>query len=131
MILKENKTNFTIEINKTNKSEGLAKGDKWCHVTCHINNSKFNITLDDNILSTQEIEQLINELNDFINNKNHKKKRISFIKNFIIIYLSTINHSQKIAKIKFVHLGAKKENYIIQLEENEIKELINILNKKD
>ena len=131
MILKDRDTNFSITLTQTNKIEGLEKGDTWCHVLCKVSNQDFDITIDDNILSNQEVLDLSCQLSEFINTNLYKKKRIAFIKNFLVIYLSVGSRLKKIAKIKFVHAGSKKESYVIQLEENEIKELIDILNKKD
>ena len=131
MILKDKSTKIKIKINNTTNNIGLDKNDTWQDIRILIQNKELNINTKKELITKKELEYTIKKINTFIQNSNSKKERISFIKNYFVIYLETIK-KQKQIKIKIINLNNTKKNYLILLNKDEIKELINNIEiKKD
>ena len=131
MILKDKSTKIKIKINNTTNNIGLDKNDTWQDIRILIQNKELNLNTKKELITKKELEYTIKKINTFIQNSNSKKERISFIKNYFVIYLETIK-KQKQIKIKIINLNNTKKNYLILLNKEEIKELINNIEiKKD
>ena len=131
MILKDKSTKIKIKINNTTNNIGLDKNDTWQDIRILIQNKELNLNTKKELITKKELEYTIKKINTFIQNSNSKKERISFIKNYFVIYLETIK-KQKQIKIKIINLNNTKKNYLILLNKDEIKELINNIEiKKD
>ena len=131
MILKDKSTKIKIKINNTTNNIGLDKNDTWQDIRILIQNKELNLNTKKELITKKELEYTIKKINTFIENSKPKKERISFIKNYFVIYLETIK-KQKQIKIKIINLNNTKKNYLILLNKDEIKELINNIEiKKD
>ena len=131
MILKDKSTKIKIKINNTTNNIGLDKNDTWQDIRILIQNKELNLNTKKELITKKELEYTIKKINTFIENSKPKKERISFIKNYFVIYLETIK-KQKQIKIKIINLNNTKKNYLILLNKDEIKELINNIKiKKD
>lgn len=126
MILKDKDTKIHIDIESTDLHSGLGDDDRWCHTVFHVYNNEIEFNIDNCILTYQEVVSFKMQLLQFMDGK-FKSKRIAFIKNFLIAYLS-IRGGKKNLKLRFVHVGTRKKNYSLQLEEDEINMFIGKLN---
>lgn len=125
MKLKFKDTQLDITLKPTTNNIGLKKEDYWYLISLKINNNEYNYEITKEILSNNEIENTINILEQYINNKTNIKE-ISYITNYIKIDL--LDNFIEITFIEELSKSSKK--YKVILDEEEVLELINILKNK-
>lgn len=130
MILKDQSTKFTIELKETHEKEGLNENDVWYQTRIIIKNEEINYKAEGKYLSKNEVKELKKELIEFIKAKKTIKKRIAFIKNFLIFYLDFNSKRPKTLYLKLVHINNTKKNYQIKIQEEEITEVIDMITPK-
>lgn len=125
MILKDRDTEFNFVVYDSNRVEGLGSDDYWCQIVLTLHNTDVNFMLDYYMLSRNELIYLKEKLIQLIQGDIDKRERVSFIKNFLVIYLDGV---KKEMKIKLVHINYKKINYVIYFSCDEVKKFIEMLN---
>ena len=125
MILKDKDTEFKFAAYDSNRVDGLSSGDYWCQVVLTLHNADVNFALDYYMLSKNELFYLKDKLIQLIHGNINQRERVSFIKNFLIIYL---DGAKKEMKLKLVHINYKKINYVIKFSCDEVEKFIEILN---
>lgn len=125
MILKDRDTEFKFVVYDSNRVEGLGSDDYWCQIVLTLHNTDVNFVLDYYMLSRNELIYLKEKLIQLIQGDIDKRERVSFIKNFLVIYL---DGAKKEMKIKLVHINYKKINYVIYFSCDEVKKFIEMLN---
>ena len=127
MILKINPNEFQIEFENTTSKIGLKNTDHWCMCNIKINEEK---KYNGDYITYQELNQLKSTLKDFYESKQVFKKRIAFIKNYLIFYLESKKKQEKRIYLKLVHIEDKKTNQIIEFKNKEIENLIAMIKTK-
>ena len=127
MILKKDSTKFDLSVRDSNSTMGLREGDHWCIFDISISNQNFHLDISKEILSKNELADLLQELRDFLDGNDILKKRVSFIKNYFLIYLETGRKGVKRMKVKLVHVGDKHTNYVLLFDHDEILEVMRLL----
>ena len=120
MILKYKSVDFHLSIRDSKSKSGLGAGDYWCILDIDVYNKEINFKASWEAISYYEIKDLLKELKEFMNDNTIKRKRISFIKNYFLIYLSTKKKSKKELQLKLIHIDSLKSNYVIVFEQDEI-----------
>ena len=127
MVLK-NSIQFNFDICDTESHLGLSEGDFWCNVSYSILDKKKEINMSCEMISFLELKSFLKEIEVFLDLSHSDYKRVSFIKNFIVVYLEAFK-KRKVMTIKFIHIDDNKSNYYLKLENDEIIEFLNIIKK--
>lgn len=124
MILKDKSTELNIELDSTNKKEGLNNKDFWYLTHININNNEINLHTDYLLFTKDELKSFLKKTDIFLKSKKAYKQRITFIKNFFKIFLISNRKHERIMIIEIVHINNTKKNINIILNEEEIIQLI-------
>ena len=130
MILKNQSTQLELQLQNTQSSVGLREGDRWCLVTLKVKNKTIEYSMEKEAISKSELEDLLVQLNDFIHSNFTQKRRISFIKNYFIIYLYNKARGKKVMKLKIIHVNNSEQSYLLEFDQFEILEFINLLKQE-
>ena len=127
MILKNESTQLVIDVKKSQSNDGLCSGDYWCCVDILVKNSNIDLKTSKELLSKLELDDLIIKMKRFLENDFTQKMRISFIKNYFVIYLESNSKGRKSMRIKLIHIDSDQNNYVLFFDDNEIKEFLHLL----
>ena len=130
MILKNQSTQLELQLQNTQSSVGLREGDRWCLVTLKVKNKTIEYSMEKEAISKSELEDLLVQLNDFIHSNFTQKRRISFIKNYFIVYLENKARGKKVMKLKIIHVNNSEQSYLLEFDQFEILEFINLLKQE-
>ena len=122
-------TEISIDIQTTDSNFGIKESDKWCLVKFKVKNIEDYYEIEKEILTHNEITNTILVIEQFLNELKPKKTIIKYIKNFISITLYKRNKN-KLLELKLIepkNSQSEKKHHIIVFEENEIKELLELL----
>lgn len=122
-------TEFSIDIQKTDSNFGIKEFDKWCLIKFKMNNIDDCYEIEKEMLTYNEITNTILIIEQFLHEQKTKKTLIKYIKNFITITLYKRNKN-KLLELKLIepkNSQSEKKKHIIVFEENEIKELLDLL----
>ena len=123
MILKNDSINFQLKIFKTDSNIGLREGDFWLNIQIILEGSDFQYEFSQNALSHNELNYFIKALDDLVSSNDAISKRISFIKNYFVVYLKSLKNGKKFLKIKFINVDDEHNNIVIKFEDDEIQKL--------
>ena len=124
MILKDKSTKFNIELEKTNKKEGLSSKDFWYLSHIDINNNEINLQTNYLLFTKNELKDFLKKTDIFLKSKKAYKERIVFIKNFFKIFLISNRKHERIMIIEIIHINNTQKNINMILSQDEIIELI-------
>ena len=122
-------TEISIDIQTTDSNFGIKESDKWCLVKFKIKNIDDYYEIEKEILTHNEITNTILVIEQFLHEQKTKKTIIKYIKNFISITLYKRNKN-KLLELKLIepkNSQSEKKHHTIVFEENEIKELLELL----
>ena len=129
MILKNGSIKFNLNFLKTDSNIGLREGDLWCRIQILLEGSDFQYKFSENALSKSELDDFIQELVEFSSSKKVFSRRMTFIKNYLIVYFQSLKSGRKVLKIKFINVDNNHNNIVVKFEDDEIKELSSELMK--
>ena len=119
-------TDLNIELHPSNNNIGLRENDYWYLVSLCVKNDEYNYEINKEILTNNEINNTIDILEQYIDNKTNIKE-IKYITNYIKFKLLG-NKNLELTIIEKLSKSSKK--YSIILEEKEILELLDIMKKR-
>lgn len=129
MILKNGSIKFNLNFLKTDSNIGLREGDLWCRIQILLEGSDFQYKFSENALSKSELDDFIQELVEFSSSKKVFSRRMTFIKNYLIVYFQSLKSGRKVLKIKFINVDNNHNNIVVKFEDDVIKELSSELMK--
>lgn len=126
MKLKFKNTNINYTVKKTTNKEGLASNDSWLMVDFNVNNEEFSYHNCRESLSLGEIIEACTVIHKLYDEPVAVKKKITFIKNYFIIYINNTPEKKKMV-LELVNLDDNKHNnYKVYFEQEEILEFVNL-----
>lgn len=126
MKLKFKNTQIDYAVKKTNKKEGLASNDSWLMVDFSVKNDEFSYHSCRESLSLGEIIEACTEIRKLYDEPVAVKKKITFIKNYFIIYIKN-TPEKKTMVLELVDLNdSKRDSYKVYFEQEEVLEFVNL-----
>lgn len=126
MKLKFKNTQIDYAVKKTNKKEGLASNDSWVMVDFCVKNDEFSYHSCRESLSLGEIIEACTEIRKLYDEPEAVKKKITFIKNYFIIYIKN-TPEKKTMVLELVDLNdSKRDSYKVYFEQEEVLEFVNL-----
>ena len=127
MILKKGKIQLDFNVTGSQSRDGLSGGDYWCNVQFKVKGNQIDLDSSIDMISKQEFLGLIEKLRLFMEDDFIQKGRISFIKNYFVIYLEASLRIGKRMQIKLVHINSNNDNYLLSFRDEEILEFLHLL----
>ncbi len=126
MVINYKSTTFDLKLENSSCNIGLGANDYWYSCAVYVKNSEFACNYTKELLADSELKRLISELHAFLNGEPFKK-RISFIKNYFVIYLKR-NKEHQIMTVKLIgdaQMSFKK--YQLEFVDTEIDQFLTLL----
>ena len=127
MILKKGKIQLDFNVTGSQSRDGLSCSDYWCNVQFKVKGNQIDLDSSIDMISKQEFLGLIEKLRLFMEDDFIQKGRISFIKNYFVIYLEASLRIGKRMQIKLVHINPNNDNYLLSFRDEEILEFLHLL----
>lgn len=126
MKLKFKNTNINYAVKKTTNKERLASNDSWLMVDFNVDNEEFSYNNCRESLSLGKIIEACTVIRKLYDELVAVKKKITFIKNYFIIYINNTSEKKKMV-LELVNLDDSKHNsYKGYFEQEEILEFVNL-----
>ena len=126
MKLKFKNTNINYAVKKTTNKERLASNDSWLMVDFNVDNEEFSYNNCRESLSLGKIIEACTVIRKLYDELVAVKKKITFIKNYFIIYINNTSEKKKMV-LELVNLDDSKHNsYKVYFEQEEILEFVNL-----
>ena len=127
MILKKGKVQLDFSITNSQSHVGLSDDDYWCTVQFKVKNSQIDLMSSIDMISKNEFLGLIQKLKLFMQDDFIQKGRITFIKNYFIVYLEASLRIGRRMQIKLVHVNSDNDNFLLSFRQEEILEFLHLL----
>lgn len=126
MVINYKSTTFDLKLKNSSCNIGLRANDYWYSCDVYVQNSEFSCNYTKDLLADSELRRLIRELHAFLNDE-FLSKRISFIKNYFVIYLKR-NKEHKKMTIKLIGDAQMSfKNYQLEFIDTEIDQFLALL----
>ena len=119
MILKNDLTQFEFSVSKTDFKSGLSDGDYWLCVDVLVKNKDIFFKKHECMVSFCELNELVETIRSFLLSSDTKRKRISFIKNYFIVYLESKKKNSFQLCFKFIRFNHQHENCFVVMNREE------------